>query len=107
MTDLLEAELASRAATGIYERLSVAEMEARFRALGYRLDRSLDCRCMSRYMTGPDAGRSYPCITTGVKEADTGLSAFNADARRDANFRAMQELRQTVFAVTRGAILEA
>ncbi|GHE75994.1 hypothetical protein GCM10019059_39180 [Camelimonas fluminis] len=83
--------------------LSPRAIDAEFRKLGYRLDRSLDCRSTSRYLY---SGRTYPCCTTGVREADTGLSAFNCDARRDANFRAMQELRGSVFAVSRGAILE-
>lgn len=108
MTPLdLQNEIARRDASGC-ERLSVAGMADRFARLGYRLDRTLDCRGVARYMT--DDGEtlaSYPCVTTGVKEADSGLSAFNVDARRDDTFRAMQTLRQTVYAVTRGAILEA
>lgn len=106
MADQLTHQIASLRAHGC-EVVSVAEMTRRFRALGYVLDRSMDCRAPARIMTGPDAGRSYPCCTTGVREADTGLSAFNADARRDDAFRQMQDLRQTVFAVSRGALLEA
>lgn len=98
-------EIASRRAYGC-ELVSVAEMTRRFRALGYVLDRSMDCRASARIMTGPDAGRSYPCCTTYVREADTGLSAANVQARRVENYRRMAELRQTVFAVSRGAILE-
>lgn len=105
MTDL-DREIARRDGEGS-ERLTVAAMGARFLALGYRLDRSLDCACVSRIMTGPNAGETYPTVTTGVKEADTGRSAFNRDARRDARFNAMQALRGTVYAVTRGRILEA
>ncbi|MBB4092436.1 hypothetical protein DEA98_10025 [Brucella pseudogrignonensis] len=101
----LQAEIIHRLAIGC-ERVSVAEMENRYRALGYALDRDLDCRCMSRIMTGPDAGRAYPCITTGVKEIDTRRSAFHFESRRDTNYRAMQRLRQDIFAVTKGAILE-
>ena len=87
--------------------MTVAGMDHRFRELGYTLDRSEDCRCMAKYMTGPYAGYSHPCISCGVKEVDTGRSAFHFESRRDANFRSMQRLRQEVFAVTRGAILEA
>ncbi len=106
MKTAIEAEIAARLAMGC-EQLSVAEMGARFQALGYKLDRSLDCRHVARIMSGKRAGESYPAISTGVREADSGLSAFNVDARRDDNFRAMQKLRQDIFAVTRGAILEA
>lgn len=106
MKDALRAELEHRAAQGL-ERLSVKALAARFAALGYALDRSLDCRALARYVSGSEAGRSYPACTTGVREIDSGLSAFNADARRDDNYRAMQALRQSAFAVSRGAILEA
>lgn len=105
MRDPLQVEIAARLALG-QERLSVAAMGQRFAALGYTLDRSMDCRSLARYVSGPDAGRSYPACTTGLREADTGLSAFNAAARRDSRFREMQALRQQVFAVSRGAILE-
>lgn len=86
--------------------LSVAEFAARFAALGYKLDRSLDCRAPARYITGPHAGESYLACTTGLKEADTGLSAFHYQARRDDTFRKMQELRGQICAISRGALLE-
>jgi hypothetical protein len=59
-------------------------------------------------MTGPRAGESYPCVTTGVSETDTGLSAFHVHARRDANFDKLQEMRLSgkLFAVSASALLE-
>ena len=101
----LENELARRAAQGLYP-VTVKAMAARLAALGYRFDRTMDCRHVARYMTGPHAGESYPCISTSAREADTGLGFANADARRDDNFRALQDMRSELFAVTRGAILE-
>lgn len=101
----LQDEITRRDADGC-ERLSVAALAARFAALGYTLDRSMDCRGLARYMSGPHAGAAYMCCTTGLKETDSGLSAFNVDARRDDNFREMQNLRQQIYAVSRGAILE-
>jgi hypothetical protein len=102
----LAKEIAYRESIGC-ERLSVAEFGRRFAALGYRIDRTMDCRSSARYVTGPRAGESYPACDTGINEADTGLRAWNYAARRDAAFQAMQELRQQVFAVTRdGFILE-
>lgn len=101
----LEIEIESRKQNGC-EQVTVAEMDRRYRALGYRLDRELDCRSMAKIMTGTGAGRTYPCITTSVKEIDTGRSAFNSESRRDENYRAMQHMRQWVFAATQGAILE-
>ncbi len=101
--DTLHAEIAERQTHGA-TLLSVAAMAARFKELGYTLDRTLDCRSTARYLTD---NRTYPSCTMGVKESDTGRSAFHYEARRDANFRRMQTLREEIFAVSRGAILEA
>ena len=88
------------------EIVPVGEMERRVRALGYELDRDLDCRAVSRVLTGPHAGLSYPCITTGLREADTKRSAFHYQARRDGRFKDLQALRGTIAAISRGALLE-
>lgn len=103
--DRLAAEIAYRDSLGM-ERLTVSEFCERFAALGYRVNRADDCRSNARYMTGPRAGESYPACSTGLNEIDTGLRAWNRDARRDERFQAMQELRCKIYAVTRGAILE-
>ncbi len=103
MSDALQTEIAFRVANG--ERLVTVKQFAReFAALGYTLDRTMDCRAPSRYL---ETGRSYPCCTTSVKESDTGISAWHyLNARRDANFKAMQALRSKIFAISLGAILE-
>lgn len=101
----MEEEIAYRISLGC-EMLSVAALGARFKALGYTLDRTMDARAPARYLTGERAGRTYPACTTGLKETDTGLSAFHYQARRDGKFEAMQRMRDDVFAVSRGAILE-
>ena len=103
----LEIELAARAAEG-YAPMTVKSLEETLWSLGYRLDRSMDARCNAQYMTGPKAGQTYPCITTGIREVDTGLSAFQVDARRDEKYRTLQAMRmnQSHFAVTKGCILE-
>lgn len=98
----LQAEIDHRISIGC-ELVSVAVMEQRYRALGYTLDRDLDCFSNARYL---DSGRTHPCITTSVKEIDTRRSAFHFESRRDDNFKAMQRLRQDIFAVTKNAILE-
>jgi len=106
MTTNLDSELAYRASQGHYPS-TLEQISARLAELGYELDRAMDCHCASRYMTGPRAGQSYPCITTGIRERDTKLSFANVDARRDANFRQLQDIRRegSLFAVLRGAIL--
>jgi hypothetical protein len=45
---------------------------------------------------------------TGVREIDSGLSFAHVDARRDENFRALQQLRfeGSLFAVVRGTLFE-
>jgi len=76
--------------------------------LGYKLDRTLDCKSDNRYLTGEDAGKSYPAINAYVVECDSGLSFADVAARRDENFRRLQELRKSdeLYAVIRGRILE-
>lgn len=107
MDDTLKAEIEYRESIGC-ERVTVAEFKARLAALGYRMDRALDCLGNARYLTGERAGCTYPALTVYVRESDTGLSFANVDARRDSNFRKLQdEFRQNVFAVSRGAIMEA
>lgn len=100
----LEIEIADRIEHGA-ELVTVAEMERRFRAIGYRLDRPMDCRSMARIMTGPRAGQSYPCCTTSAVELSTGAGFANTRADRK-NLPALQKLRHEIFAISRGAILE-
>jgi hypothetical protein len=103
----LEKELADRRANG-QTPVTLTQMKQILGNLGYRLDRSMDCRHVARYMAGPKAGRSYPAISTGIKEIDTGKSAFHFEARRDDNFKKLQEMRfnESCFAVVHGCILE-
>lgn len=107
MDNRLTTELAARASDGMRP-VSVAVINDTLARLGYRLERSLDCRSENRYMSGARAGLSYPAINAGVVEADTRMSAFHYQARRDANFAALQALRRSgeLFALSRGRILE-
>lgn len=105
MNRLLNDELQYRAQQGLHP-VSIEQFNEAFSELGYRIDRSLECRSVAHHLSGERKGSGYPSITTRVKEADTGLSAFHVDARRDVNFEMMQQIRQQVFAVTDGAILE-
>lgn len=105
--DNLKNELARRAADG-REPVTVAYIGARLAELGYKLDRSGDCRHVARYVTGEHAGESYPAISTTIREIDSGLTFANVNARRDANFRTLQNHRIAgdLFAVVNGSILE-
>jgi len=103
----LERELQHRREAG-NSPSTVAGINAALLAIGYRLDRSMDCLSMNRHVTGDYAGASYPAINVYPVEADTGMSACHVDARRDANFCELQRIRyeEELFAVVRGRILE-
>jgi hypothetical protein len=101
----LLAELEARAALGLHP-VSVKEFERRLLAVGYKLNRALDCFCNARIMTGERAGESYPVITTCATHIESGLGFANADAPRDHRYEAFKEVRNSTFSVTRGAILE-
>jgi hypothetical protein len=99
----LEIEIQYRLSIG-YQKLSVKAFRARFLDLGYDLDRSLDCRSVARYLHDD---RTYPACIVYPIERDTRLSFANTRARRDSNFDKLQAMRLEIFAVSRGAILEA
>ena len=87
---------------------TVACINAELAAIGYKLDRRLDCKSANRYLSGEFAGQSYDAINAYVVEADTGLSFAHVNARRDENFQTLQRIRfnQELYAVVRGRILE-
>jgi hypothetical protein len=87
---------------GGMKRATLAWIESELARLGYRFDKSMRAASVGLDMT---SGESFPCLSYGVSEKDTGLSAFNNDARRDANFRELQAMRKEVFAVVQGQIL--
>jgi hypothetical protein len=81
-------------------------MKDLFRQLGYTIGRE-QVDGMARMMTGPCAGISYAVRTLTVHEADTGMSAFHVDARRDAAFQRMQALRGEVYSLVGHRLIEA
>lgn len=105
--DPLQQELTRRLALG-YRPVTVQAMETALKELGYRLDRSGDCQSNTRWMSGEMEGLTYPAINTSVVQIDSSLSFAHVSARRDENFKKLQELRsnQSLFAVVKGRILE-
>jgi hypothetical protein len=105
--EALAAEIAYKLANGSRQ-VTLEQIDAELRAIGYRLDRSGDCPSLNRYSSGARAGHSYPAVNLRVVQASDGLSAFHVDARRDARFYALQAMRSTeaLFAVHRGRIYE-
>lgn len=103
--DAVTAEVNRRIKAG-GRRVTLQEFDEELRAIGYRLDRSMDAEGLNRYMEGELAGVSYPAVNMYVVQVSDGMSAFHVDARRDANFERLQHMRfhQTIFAVNRGRI---
>lgn len=95
-------EAAAYLQAGGEERISVAELDRRLESLGYKRDMSTSCigpvRCLN-------SGVVYTGINYNVVEIDTGMSFAHYQARRDARFRELQEMRQRVFCVVNGRIL--
>lgn len=87
-SQLLQKEINRRISKGVVHS-TLKGMEQRLAKIGYRLDRSMDCKCLCCCSDG----RHYPVITIGIIEIDTGQSAFNIGSRRDLNFKKLQDLR--------------
>lgn len=87
--------------------LAMSDFEKLYAGIGYKFKRSNDCVSRARWMIGERAGESYPCRTLYPVQIDNGISAFNIDARRDDNFRKLQEYRNLYFSMDgRGNIVE-
>jgi hypothetical protein len=105
--DDLAEEIAHKRAQG-GRQVTLEQLDAELRAIGYRLDCGGDCPSVNRYVSGPRAGRSYPAVNLRVVQASDGMSAMHIEARRDARFEALQQMRRTdaLFAVHRGRLYE-
>jgi len=102
--DRLHVELLARQRLGLRP-VSLPELNLRLAAIGYALERALDCDATNRQFSG----EPYPAINPCIVEADTGISFAHATkARRDSNFDKLQKLRfgAALFAIVRGRILE-
>lgn len=80
--------------------ITLSQFEAKLRAIGYRLNRSLDCKGVARYMTGERAGQTYPSCNMYPVQVDDSRSWCHVDARRDVNFEELKRIRDTYFAVS-------
>lgn len=105
-TNGLADELAARENDPNCTLMTLKAMQERLRTLGYRLDRSGDCRSVARWMSGPRAGKSYPCVSLRPVQVDNGLGFAHVEARRDANFQELQRLRGSVYAKGAGFVYE-
>lgn len=103
--DTLQQEINARLADG-WDQVTLREYLERFKAIGYTFDRSCDCASTARYLTGERQGHTYPYLALYPLQADNRLSAWNVEARRDENYEAFKRLRNTLFAVSRGRVVE-
>lgn len=101
----LLAEIEYRKSLGQVQ-VTMAEWSERIKLLGYRFERSMDCRSNSQYMTGPRAGMTYPCLSLYIVEIDTGIGWCNVAGRRDARWEQLKAFRETCFAVVNGFLAE-
>ena len=98
-------EVVYRLAHG-WKQVSFEQFKAVYAAIGYTFDRSSDVRSIARHMTGEQAGQSYPYLGLYPVQADDRVSVWNVDARRDTNYEAFRALRNSLFAVVQGRIVE-
>ena len=98
-------EIEYRTAQG-QRQLTIAQYLYEYATIGYTFDRSCDTQGIARYMSGGRAGNSYPCLTLYPIQSDDKVSAWNVNARRDANYEAFRMLRNSIFTVSMGRIVE-
>jgi hypothetical protein len=98
-------EVAYKLAHG-WKQVTFEQFKAEYAAIGYTFDRSSDVRSIARYMTGEQAGQSYPYLSLYPVQADDKISAWNVGARRDDKYQAFRTLRTSLFAVVQGRIVE-
>lgn len=103
MNKRIQAETADLIAHG-YRQVTLAAFDVELRAIGYRLDASMACRSTATIQTGPRAGSAYPAVSLYARQVSDGVSAYNVDARRDVKYEAFKALRNSRFAIVRGAV---
>ena len=103
--DTVDNEVTYRLTHG-WKQVSFEQFKAEYAAIGYTFDRTSDVRSIARYLTGEQAGQSYPYLGLYPVQADDKVSAWNVDARRDTNYEAFKVLRNSLFAVVQGRIVE-
>lgn len=96
MTNGLDIEVAAMLKAGARQ-MTLPAIRAELRRIGYEIDPGTRATGVFRCL---ETGSSYPGATYGVREIDTHMSAFHYQARRDANYQALRELRRWTFAVS-------
>lgn len=79
--------------------VTLDQMKAELARHGYKLDRSMDCRCMAKIMTGPLAGTSFKACSMKIRDIATGLSASHCEGRRDDTYTAMRKFARSAYVI--------
>ncbi|EIZ1086077.1 hypothetical protein MPI44_004625 [Klebsiella oxytoca] len=85
--------------------VSIKKLTEMLKDIGYRFDRSMDTCSQAQIMTGDSAGDSFPTRVLYPVQIDDGVSAFHYEARRDANYQKLKEIRNSMFSVSRNRIV--
>lgn len=97
----MEIERESLIAAGMKE-VSLTQYAADILAMGFKLDRSMDCHCMARDMA---TGRTFPAITSCARQIETGAGFANTTCNRDAaGWTQFMAYRREHFAIVRGKV---
>lgn len=90
----LQREISRRKAVGGVL-MSKADFVNKLSHLGYLLEEDNSYFQNIQIVQGTGEGESYPGVSMSIVEQDTGLSFANENARKDENFRTLQQLRST------------
>lgn len=83
------------------KRLTKGQFLDKLEALGYKLETEL---CENYHNTANKV--PYLAKSIYIAQKDNGVSAYNVNARRDDNFKALQQLRQETFVFDNNRIWE-
>jgi hypothetical protein len=87
------------------EQVSVKEFYRRYDSAGFRFEPSYTIRQFCRYLTGPRAGKLSPCANMYAIHKASNLSYAHIDLPESERTK-FRTLRHSIFAVSRGYILE-
>jgi hypothetical protein len=97
----LERETARLISSGCRQ-VTLSAMKADLARMGFRLDRSMDCRCVAKDL---ETGDTFPCITSDARQISTGAGFANTAADRTApGWRELMDYRSRHFAIVQNAI---
>ena len=82
------------------EVISKQDYESKLAAIGYYLDRTMDAKSTHTGLTDFIKNHSWKGLSLYPRQADNKVGAFNIEARRDDNYRAMTDIRNNYAFIT-------